>query len=85
MGSAAPRELLDDARRNPDGLRYAWPARLRQEYGDAFALARRLGMLLTMPGLLAASARWACAAFGAHGDELRSPADGQPRHPRTGT
>ena len=47
-------ELLGDARRNPDGLRYAWPARLRQEYGDAFALARRLGMLLTMPGLLAA-------------------------------
>lgn len=47
-------ELLGDARHNPDGLRYAWPARLRQEYGDAFALARRLGMLLTMPGLLAA-------------------------------
>ena len=47
-------ELLGDARRNPDGLSYMWPERLRREYGDAFALARRLGLLLTMPGLLAA-------------------------------
>ena len=47
-------DLLSDAARNPDGLTHMWPARLREEYGDAFALARRLGMLLTMPGLMAA-------------------------------
>lgn len=47
-------DLLPDAMRNPDGLRYMWPAKLREEYGDAFALARRLAMLLTMPGLLTA-------------------------------
>lgn len=47
-------ELLGDARRNPDGLRFMWPAILREEYGAAFSLARRLALLLTMPGLLSA-------------------------------
>ncbi|KAB1554265.1 geranylgeranyl reductase family protein [Corynebacterium sp. 319] len=46
--------LLSDAQRNPHGLLYQWPALLRKEYGDAFSLARRLAMVLTMPGLLAA-------------------------------
>lgn len=46
--------LLDDAHRNPDGLRFMWPAALREEYGAAFSLARRLALVLTMPGLLGA-------------------------------
>lgn len=46
--------LLPDAPRNPDGLRYMWPTLLRQEYGEAFSLARRLAMGLTMPGLMSA-------------------------------
>lgn len=46
--------LLPDARRNPDGLRYMWPQRLREDYGTAFSLARRLAIVLTMPGLLSA-------------------------------
>lgn len=45
-------ELLPDAARNPDGLTYMWPARLRREYGDSFSLARRLAMVLTMPGVV---------------------------------
>lgn len=44
--------LLPDATRIPDGLRYVWPAHLREHYGVAFSLARRLATLLTMPGLL---------------------------------
>lgn len=47
-------ELLPDAARNRDGLQYMWPAVLRKEYGTAFSLARRLAILLTMPGLLSA-------------------------------
>ncbi|HIW96383.1 MAG TPA: geranylgeranyl reductase family protein [Candidatus Corynebacterium gallistercoris] len=47
-------ELLADAGRNPEGLRYMWPALLREEYGSAFSLARRLAMVLTMPGLMSA-------------------------------
>jgi len=47
-------ELLPDATRNPDGLRYLWPNHLRENYGDAFSLARRLATLLTMPGLFGA-------------------------------
>ncbi|WP_145941254.1 geranylgeranyl reductase family protein [Corynebacterium glyciniphilum] len=47
-------DLLPDADRSPDGLRYMWPAHLSDRYGDAFSLARRAATLLTMPGLLAA-------------------------------
>ena len=38
------------------GLNYAdqWPAQLREEYGLAFSIARRLAGLLTVPGLLPA-------------------------------
>ncbi|HIW90881.1 MAG TPA: geranylgeranyl reductase family protein [Candidatus Corynebacterium avicola] len=46
--------MLDDARFSPEGLTHMWPAHLREHYGDAFSLARRLAMLLTMPGLLSA-------------------------------
>ncbi len=37
------------------GLTGAWPATLRHHYGDAFSIARRLGGLLTVPGLLPAA------------------------------
>lgn len=47
-------ELLPHATGSPDGLRYLWPEHLRETYGDAFSLARRLATLLTMPGLLSA-------------------------------
>ncbi|MBV7294572.1 geranylgeranyl reductase family protein [Corynebacterium sp. TAE3-ERU12] len=40
---------------DPDGLYYAWPALLRQHYGPAFSLARRLAGLLTIPGFLPAA------------------------------
>jgi flavin-dependent dehydrogenase len=33
----------------------AWPALLRQHYGEAFSIARRLAGLLTVPGLLPAA------------------------------
>lgn len=46
--------ILDDATFSPEGLTHMWPAHLREHYGDAFSLARRLAMLLTMPGLLSA-------------------------------
>ncbi|OFT88838.1 geranylgeranyl reductase family protein [Corynebacterium sp. HMSC28B08] len=46
--------LLPDAPRNPHGLLFMWPAVLREEYGEAFSLARRLAMGLTMPGLMSA-------------------------------
>jgi flavin-dependent dehydrogenase len=46
-------ELLDGA---PDGdLTHTWPATLREHYGEAFSIARRLAGLLTVPGLLPAA------------------------------
>jgi menaquinone-9 beta-reductase len=33
-------------------LEVAWPATLREHYGEAFSIARRLATLLTVPGLL---------------------------------
>lgn len=47
-------EILPDAARHPDGLRFLWPQVLRHEFGTAFSLARRLALLLTMPGLVSA-------------------------------
>lgn len=47
-------DLLGDAGRNPEVLTHMWPTVLREHYGDAFSLARRLAMILTVPGLLAA-------------------------------
>lgn len=44
--------LLADATRNADGLRFVWPNDLREHYGAAFSLARRLAIGLTMPGLM---------------------------------
>jgi geranylgeranyl reductase family protein len=36
-------------------LALAWPATLREHYGEAFSIARRLAGLLTVPGLLPAA------------------------------
>jgi menaquinone-9 beta-reductase len=36
-------------------LSSAWPAALKEHYGEAFSIARRLAGLLTMPGLLPAA------------------------------
>ena len=47
-------DLLPQAARSPEGLSTMWPSHLREQYGDAFSLARRLATLLTMPGLLSA-------------------------------
>jgi flavin-dependent dehydrogenase len=33
-------------------LNRAWPATLREHYGEAFSIARRLATLLTVPGVL---------------------------------
>jgi flavin-dependent dehydrogenase len=43
-------ELLDE-----DDWSRAWPAGLRQHYGEAFSIARRLAGLLTVPRLLPAA------------------------------
>lgn len=47
-------ELLAEGRGQPGAmvLSRAWPQVLRQHYGDAFSIARRLAGLLTVPGLL---------------------------------
>jgi geranylgeranyl reductase family protein len=37
------------------GLEHSWPAVLREHYGEAFSIARRLAGLLTVPGLLPAA------------------------------
>ena len=38
--------------RTGSGLDCAWPALLKERYGEAFSIARRLAGLLTVPGLL---------------------------------
>lgn len=56
---------------DPDGLTHAWPALLREHYGESFSLARRLAGLLTRPGFLPAAgpltlgAPWAGPLMGA--------------------
>jgi hypothetical protein len=35
-----------------DDLATAWPTLLREHYGEAFSIARRLAGLVTVPGLL---------------------------------
>jgi geranylgeranyl reductase family protein len=44
-------DLLD----SDDDLTLAWPATLREHYGSAFSIARRLAKLLTVPRLLPAA------------------------------
>ncbi len=44
--------LLAELMTTDDDLAGAWPATLRQHYGEAFSIARRLAGLLTVPGLL---------------------------------
>jgi flavin-dependent dehydrogenase len=46
-------DVLDAASRR-DGLATLWPELLRQHYGEAFSIARRLAGLVTVPGLLPA-------------------------------
>lgn len=43
---------------NPRDLTEAWPSLLTEHYGPAFAIARRLASLLTVPGLLPALGPW---------------------------
>jgi geranylgeranyl reductase family protein len=45
-------DLLDTV--SGDGLATAWPAVLREHYGEAFSIARRLAGLVTVPRLLPA-------------------------------
>jgi menaquinone-9 beta-reductase len=44
--------LLVDLVENGEDLATAWPALLREHYGEAFSIARRLAGLVTVPGLL---------------------------------
>lgn len=48
-------DLLADAVGDPDGLAFAWPALLREHYGDGFSLARRLATALTWSWFLPAA------------------------------
>jgi geranylgeranyl reductase family protein len=45
--------LVVDLLTETDDLQLAWPALLRNHYGPAFSIARRLAGLITVPGLLA--------------------------------
>ena len=47
--------LVADLILGSDDLSAAWPALLRQHYGEAFSIARRLAALITVPGLLPAA------------------------------
>ncbi|MFI0432165.1 MAG: FAD-linked oxidoreductase, partial [Candidatus Nanopelagicales bacterium] len=51
-GRLAAELLIDDA----DPL--LWPSLLREHYGSAFSIARRLAGMLTVPGLLPAAGPW---------------------------
>ena len=46
--------LVADMIADGDDLATAWPALLREHYGEAFSIARRLGGLVTVPHLLSA-------------------------------
>jgi len=45
-------DLLDDLDPDASGLSTAWPALLREQYGEAFSIARRLAGLVTVPWVL---------------------------------
>lgn len=47
--------LVVDLMTSTHDLSAAWPAVLRQHYGEAFSIARRLAGLITVPGLLPAA------------------------------
>ena len=63
--------LMCDVAGDPAGLEHSWPAMLRDHYGEAFSLARRLAAGLTVPWLLPAGgpvtlgAPWGDAVMGA--------------------
>jgi geranylgeranyl reductase family protein len=44
--------LVAELVENGDDLATAWPALLREHYGESFSIARRLAGLVTVPGLL---------------------------------
>ncbi|MFD5868413.1 geranylgeranyl reductase family protein [Corynebacterium sp. NPDC060344] len=76
--------LMCDVAGDPDGLTHSWPAMLREHYGEAFSLARRLAAGLTVPWLLPAGgpltlgAPWGGAVMGAAArlmGNLVTPAD----------
>ena len=46
--------LVVDTLRSYDDLSVVWPALLRDHYGEAFSIARRLAGLVTVPGVLRA-------------------------------
>jgi geranylgeranyl reductase family protein len=55
-GLETGRLLAEHLSAGPDAdLTAAWPALLREHYGEAFSIARRLAGLLTVPGLLPAA------------------------------
>jgi geranylgeranyl reductase family protein len=55
-GLETGRLLASHLAADPDAdLSSAWPALLRERYGEAFSIARRLAGLLTVPGLLPAA------------------------------
>lgn len=45
-------DLLGDLGPGAEGLSTAWPALLREQYGEAFSIARRLAGLVTVPWVL---------------------------------
>jgi geranylgeranyl reductase family protein len=51
-GRLAAELLADTDRQDRPDFDSAWPALLRERYGTAFSIARRLAGLLTVPGLL---------------------------------
>ncbi len=63
--------LMCDVVGDPDGLAHSWPAMLREHYGEAYSLARRLAAGLTVPWLLPTAgpltlgAPWGDAVMGA--------------------
>jgi geranylgeranyl reductase family protein len=55
-GLETGRLLAEQLSADPDAdLTAAWPASLREHYGQAFSIARRLAGLITVPGLLPAA------------------------------
>ena len=63
-----------------DDLTELWPTVLREHYGQAFSVARRLAGLLTVPQFLPASGSDRDALTGT--DDGRRSGDGEPRHRR---
>ena len=72
--------LLVETMAEHDDLSRAWPALLREHYGEAFSIARRLAGLVTVPRVLPALGPGGHALGLA--DDPRPALDGQPGHRR---